>query len=78
MVKAMAGRSGIEVALRGQDKHLHYSRGVTVDEMRKASMAVMQLVPTSPLETVAGRDGGRDHAGRDGHSDFGSAGLQRT
>jgi hypothetical protein len=28
-----------ELALRGQDKHLHYSRGVTVEEMRQASMA---------------------------------------
>ena len=45
-VKAMAGRAGTDVAARGQDKHLHYSRGVTVEEMRQASMALMQLVPT--------------------------------
>jgi len=29
---------------RGQDKHLHYSRGVTVEEIRQASIALMQLV----------------------------------
>ncbi|HZJ62975.1 MAG TPA: hypothetical protein VFD36_05580, partial [Kofleriaceae bacterium] len=50
VVKAMAGRAGAEVAQRGQDKHLHYSRGVTVEEMRQASMALMQLVPTEPRE----------------------------
>ena len=50
VVKAMAGRAGTEVALRGQDKHLHYSRGVTVEEMRQASMALMQLVSTEPSE----------------------------
>jgi hypothetical protein len=38
VVKAMAGRSGAEVAQRGSDKHLHYSRGVTVEEMRQASI----------------------------------------
>jgi len=32
-----------------QDKHLHYSRGVTVEEMRRASMALMQLVPSGPV-----------------------------
>jgi hypothetical protein len=37
VVKAMAGRAGAEVAQRGQDKHLHYSRGVTVEEMRQAA-----------------------------------------
>jgi hypothetical protein len=47
VVKAMAGRAGTEVALRGQDKHLHYRRGVTVEEMRQASMALMRLVATS-------------------------------
>ncbi len=36
VVKAMAGRAGTDVAVRGQDKHLHYSRGVTVEEMRQA------------------------------------------
>ena len=46
----MAGRSGTHVAARGQDKHLHYSRGVTVEEMRQASMAVMQLIPTEPSD----------------------------
>ena len=40
VVKAMAGRAGTDVAARGQDKHLHYSRGVTVEEMRQASMAL--------------------------------------
>ena len=50
VVKAMAGRSGTHVAAHGQDKHLHYSRGVTVEEMRQASMALMQLVPTEPSE----------------------------
>ena len=34
VVKTMAGRPGAEVAQRGQDKHLHYSWGVTVEEMR--------------------------------------------
>ena len=50
VVKAMAGRAGTDVAARGQDKHLHYSRGVTVEEMRQASMALMELVPTEPAE----------------------------
>jgi integrase len=50
VVNAIAGRSGAEVAQRGLDKHLHYSRGVTVAEMRQASMALMQLVPTAPVE----------------------------
>jgi hypothetical protein len=49
VVKAMAGRAGAEVAQRGQDKHLHYSRGVTVEEMRQASIALMRLVPTGPI-----------------------------
>jgi hypothetical protein len=40
-VKAMAGRAGTDVATRGKDKHLHYSRGVTVEEMRQAPMALM-------------------------------------
>ena len=35
---------------RGQGKHLHDSRGVTVEEMRQASMALMELVPTEPTE----------------------------
>jgi hypothetical protein len=60
-VKAMAGRSGTHVAARGQDKHLHCSRGVTVEEMRQASMALMQLIPTEPSEpqkvgTLVGAD----------------------
>jgi hypothetical protein len=46
----MAGRAGTDVAARGQDKHLHYSRGVTVEEMRQASMALMELVPTEPTQ----------------------------
>jgi hypothetical protein len=32
--------AGAEVAQRGQDKYLHYSRGVTVEEMRAASIAL--------------------------------------
>jgi hypothetical protein len=69
VVKAMAGRAGTEVALRGQDKHLHYSRGVTVEEMRQASMALMQLVPTEPAAGPKARDRGRDGRGRDRDSD---------
>jgi hypothetical protein len=46
----MAGRAGTDVAKRGQDKHLHDSWGVTVEEMREASMALMELVPTEPME----------------------------
>ena len=49
VVKAMARRSGAEVAQRGSDKHLHYARGVTVEEMRQASIALMQLVPTESV-----------------------------
>jgi integrase len=69
VVKAMAGRADTEVALRGQDKHLHYSRGVTVEEMRQASMALMQLVPTEPAAWPKGRDRGRDGRDRDRDSD---------
>ena len=69
VVKAMAGRAGTDVAKRGQDKHLHYSRGVTVEEMRQASMALMQLIPTAPVEVQKGRDRGRDERGRDRNSD---------
>src|SRR3954467_12256280 len=69
VVKAMAGRAGTDVAARGQDKHLHYSRGVTVEEMRQASMALMELVPTEPTEVQKGRDLGRDERGRDRFSD---------
>ena len=58
VVKAMAGRSGAEVAQRGSDKHLHYSRGVTVEEMRQASMPLMRLVPTDPVDAQKGRDRG--------------------
>jgi hypothetical protein len=65
VVKAMAGRAGTEVAQRGQDKHLHYSRRVTVEEMRQASMALMQLVPTTLVEVQKGRDRGSDESGRD-------------
>src|ERR1041384_8202648 len=60
----MAGRSGTHVAARGQDKHLHYSRGVTVEEMRQASMALMELVPIEPMEVQKGRDLGRGGGGR--------------
>jgi integrase len=69
VVKAMAGRSGAVVAQRGSDKHLHYSRGVTVEEMRQASMALMQLVPTGPVAAQKGRNRGRDERGRDRNSD---------
>jgi len=65
VVKAMAGRSGAEIALRGQDKHLHYSRGVTVEEMRQASVALMQLVPSGPVAGPKSRDRSRDGSGRD-------------
>ena len=43
--------------------------GVTVEEMRQASMALMQLVPTEPTEVQKGRDLGRDERGRDRKSD---------
>ena len=69
VVKAMAGRSGAELALRGQDKHLHYSRDVTVEEMRQASMALMQLVPSGPVAGPKSRDEGRDESGRGRDSD---------
>ena len=69
MVKAMAGRAGAEVAQRGQDKHLHYRPGMTVEEMRPASIALMQLVPTRPIAGPKSRDGGRDGIGRDQASD---------
>jgi hypothetical protein len=69
VVKAMAGRAGAEVAQRGQDKHLHYSRGVTVEEMRQASMALIQLVPARPVVGSKSRDYGRDQSGRDRDSD---------
>ena len=65
----MAGRSGAEVAQCGSDKHLHDSRGVTVEEMRQASMALMQLVPTEPAAWPKGRDRGRDGRDRDRDSD---------
>jgi integrase len=60
VVKAMAGRSGAEVVQRGLDKHLHYSHGVTVEEMRQASIALMQLVPTESVVRPESRDRGRD------------------
>jgi hypothetical protein len=69
VVKTMAGRSGAEVAQRGSDKHLHYSRGVTVEEMRQASIALMQLVPTESVVRPESRDRGRDGGGRDRDSD---------
>ena len=69
VVKAMAGRAGTDVAARGQSKHLHYSRGVTVEEMRRASMALMELIPTEPTEVQKGKDLGRDAGGRDRNSD---------
>jgi hypothetical protein len=42
---------------------------VTVEEMRQASMALMELVPTEPTEVQKGRDLGRDERGRDRFSD---------
>jgi hypothetical protein len=42
------GHGSVGGRRRRQDKHLHYSRGVTVEEMRQASMALMGLVPTEP------------------------------
>jgi integrase len=69
VVKAMAGRAGAEVARRGQDKHLHYSRGVTVEEMRQASMALMQLVPSGPVAGPKSRGEGWDGSGRGRESD---------
>jgi len=74
----MAGRSGTAVAQRGQDKHLHYSRGVTVEEIRQASMALMQLVPTEPSAAPKGRDHGRDGRGRDRISDEKLVGVTGT
>lgn len=65
----MAGRAGVEVAQRGSDKHLHYSRGVTIEEMRQASMAVMKLIPTGPGAGLIGMGAGMDLAGRDQTSD---------
>lgn len=67
VVKAMAGRAGVAVAQqRGNDKHLHYSRGVTIEEMRQASIAVMSVVPTRPVAGAQSRDAGRDERGRTG------------
>jgi hypothetical protein len=36
-----------------------------VEEMRQASVALMQPVPTEPTEVPKGRDRGRDERGRD-------------
>ena len=52
VVKTMAGRAGTEV--RDQTKHLHYSQGVTIDEMRAASVALMGVVPVSGTPTPVG------------------------
>jgi hypothetical protein len=68
-LKAMAGRAGAEITQRGQDKHLHYSRGVTVEEMCQALLALMQLVPSGPVAGPKSRDGGREGSGRDRESD---------
>ena len=67
--RRVPARARSRVAQRGQDKHLHYSRGVTVEEMRQASMALMQLVPTKPAAGPKGRDRGRGGRGRDRDSD---------
>jgi hypothetical protein len=70
VVKAMAGRAGAVVAQqRGNDKHLHYSRGVTIEEIRQASIAVMSVVPARPGGSAKSRDAGRDERGRDRTSD---------
>jgi hypothetical protein len=76
VVNGMAGRAGAEVALHGQDKHLHYSRGVTVEEIRNASIALMRLVPTEPATIPKSRDGGSDDAGRDRDSDAEAAAVE--
>ena len=44
VVKTMAGRAGTEVVKRDDSKHMHYSQGVTIAEMRAASEAVMRVV----------------------------------
>ena len=49
-MKARVSRAGTDVAARSRDEHPHYSRGVTVEEMRQASIALMQLVPTEPRD----------------------------
>jgi len=60
------GRAGVAVAQRGQDKHLRYSQGVTVEEMHQASMALMRLV-----HYRAARRKGRDRRSGDRSSDAG-------
>ena len=40
-----------------------------MEEMRQASMALMELIPTEPTEVQEGRDLGRDGRGRDRDSD---------
>jgi hypothetical protein len=42
-------RGQLRASLRGAGKHLHDRRGVTVEEMRQMSMAIMRLVPTEPV-----------------------------
>lgn len=55
--------------LKAKTSTSHYSWGVTVEEMRQASMALMQLVPTEPSGEQNRRDLGRDGRGRDRDSD---------
>ena len=43
-------RPALSLPERGEDKQLHYRRGVTVEEMRQASMALMELIATEPME----------------------------
>jgi hypothetical protein len=37
---------GLQTELLFPSENLHHSRGVTVEEMREAPIALMQLVPT--------------------------------
>lgn len=55
----MAGRAGIAVAQRGQRQAPALQPGVTVEEMRQASIALMQLVSTRPVAGPKSRDVGR-------------------
>jgi hypothetical protein len=67
-VHVMAGRAGAgwRSAVR-QAPSLQL--GVTVEKMRQASMALMRLVPTAPVEAQEGRDLDRDGAAGTGKPD---------
>jgi hypothetical protein len=63
VAKAMAGRARVVVAQqRSNDKHLHCSPGVTLEEMRQASIAVMSVVATRPAGGANSRNAGRGQA----------------